>query len=167
MGEHLAKLRPPKRSRSARTRVGRGPGSGIGRTAGRGQKGQSSRAGKSRGIKRGFEGGQMPLHRRLPKRGFINPFRREMAVVNIRDLVRFAAGSVVDPVALKAAGLVPSLRHGVKVLGVGDLDRALTIRAHAVSETARKKVEAAGGRIEIVALTRPAPVGTGSTIAAD
>jgi large subunit ribosomal protein L15 len=109
----------------------------------------------------------MPLHRRLPKRGFINPFRREMAVVNIRDLVRFAAGSVVDPVALKAAGLVPSLRHGVKVLGVGDLDRALTIRAHAVSETARKKVEAAGGRIEIVALTRPAPVGTGSTIAAD
>ena len=160
MGEHLSKLKPPKGSRHKTKRVARGPGSGTGKTAGRGEKGQTSRSGKGTGVKVGFEGGQMPLQRRLPKRGFINPFRREMEIVNLRDLLRFEAGSVVDPEALAAAGLVPTLKNGVKVLGVGDLDRALTVRAHAISESARKKVEAAGGKVELLstrALSAEAP----------
>lgn len=167
MGEHLSKLRPAHGSRHEIKRVGRGPGSGTGKTAGRGQKGQTSRAGKGTGVKRGFEGGQMPLSRRLPKRGFINPFRREMAVVNVKDLARFEAGTVVDPEALIAAGLVRNVRHGIKILGVGDLDRALTVRAHAISATARKKVEAAGGQVELLSSLPSPPVEPGRSDAAE
>jgi len=152
MSSKLSNLKPPAGSRHSKKRVARGPGSGIGKTAGRGLNGQTSRSGRAKGIRPGFEGGQMPLHRRLPKRGFINPFRRAMEVVNIKDLTRFEAGAVVDPEALHTAGLVPTAKNGVKILGVGNLEKSLTVKAHAFSESARKKVEAAGGQIELIGL---------------
>jgi large subunit ribosomal protein L15 len=130
--------------------VARGPGSGWGKTAARGEKGQTSRSGKSKGIRVGFEGGQMPLQRRLPKRGFINPFRKEKAVVNLRDLARFPVGSVVGPTELVEMGLVQSRAHGVKILAMGEIGHALTVRAHACSVAAKKKIEAAGGTVEII-----------------
>jgi large subunit ribosomal protein L15 len=139
----LHELSPAKGSRKQRKRVGRGPGSGLGKTAGRGHKGQKSRAGYSR--RPGFEGGQMPLVRRVPKRGFTNLFRTEYAVVNVADLAAFEGQ--VGPVELLQAGKV---RRGlpVKVLGHGDLDRAVVVQAHKFSTTARQKIEAAGGRCE-------------------
>ncbi|HVS16303.1 MAG TPA: 50S ribosomal protein L15 [Thermoanaerobaculia bacterium] len=139
----LHQLSPAKGSRKQRKRVGRGPGSGLGKTAGRGHKGQKSRAGYSR--RPGFEGGQMPLVRRVPKRGFTNIFRTEYAVVNVADLVAFEGQ--VGPVELLQAGKV---RRGlpVKVLGRGDLERAVVVQAHKFSATARQKIEAAGGRCE-------------------
>lgn len=142
---NLSDLRPPKGARKGRKRVGRGTGSGLGCTAGRGNKGQGSRAGGLKGP--GFEGGQMPLQRRIPKRGFTNIFRNEYEVVNLRDLASFSEGSVVDAHALKMAGLIKK-EGAVKVLGQGELKHPLTLKVAAISASARQKVEAAGGRIE-------------------
>lgn len=142
----LDDLSPAAGSRQKRKRVGRGPGSGLGKTAGRGEKGQKSRSGYSR--RPGFEGGQMPLIRRVPKRGFTNIFRRENAVVNVADLAaREDLPERVDPEVLAAHGLV---RRGgrVKVLGDGEIGRAMTVAAHQFSKSAREKIEAAGGTCE-------------------
>jgi len=139
----LSNLKPKKGARHAKKRVGRGPGSGHGKTAARGEKGQKSRSGFSR--MRGFEGGQMPLHRRLPKRGFTNIFKKIHAVVNLSDLERFDNGSTIDEAALRQAGLVKGKNDGIKVLGNGKLSKKLTVQAVKFSETARKQIEAAGG----------------------
>jgi large subunit ribosomal protein L15 len=139
----LNNLKPKKTSRHSKKRVGRGPGSGNGKTAGRGEKGQKSRTGFSR--MRGFEGGQMPLHRRLPKRGFTNIFKKEHAVVNLSDLERFDNGSTIDEAALRQVGLVKGQNDGIKILGNGKLSKKLTVQAKKFSETARKQIEAAGG----------------------
>jgi large subunit ribosomal protein L15 len=145
----LSNLKPPKGANRNRKRVGRGPGSGLGKTAGRGSKGAQSRAGYKR--KRGFEGGQMPLHRRLPKRGFFNPFRVEYAVVNLDDLAaRFAAGAVVTPELLRAERLVTT-KQPIKVLARGEIAVALTVKAHKFSGKAAEKIAAAGGSTETLA----------------
>ncbi|MCX6542918.1 MAG: 50S ribosomal protein L15 [Acidobacteria bacterium] len=142
----LSNLKPPKGATRKRKRVGRGPGSGQGKTAGRGNKGAQSRSGYHK--KRGFEGGQMPLHRRVPKRGFHNLFRVEYAVVNLDDLAaRFAAGAVVTPDALHEMRLV-TRKLPIKVLGRGDIGIALTVKAHKFSGKAAEKIAAAGGSIE-------------------
>lgn len=141
-------LGAPAGARRERKRVGRGLGSGLGKTAGKGHKGQKARAGAS--LRPGFEGGQMPLQRRLPKRGFTNIFRTEYATVNLERLGKFPAGSEVSPESLLATGTLRSLRDGVKILGGGELDRPLTVRAHAFSRTAREKIEAAGGKVEVI-----------------
>jgi large subunit ribosomal protein L15 len=145
-------LRPAAGATKKRKRLGRGPASGTGKTSGKGHKGLNARSGG--GVRPGFEGGQMPLYRRLPKRGFL-PFggKTELAIVNLKDLAaRFGAGSVVDPESLLQARLIKKAdRGGVKVLGDGELAHALTVRAHRISESARKKVEAAGGRVEVLA----------------
>src|SRR5216110_1851677 len=130
----LSNLKPKKGSRHSKKRVGRGPGSGNGKTAARGEKGQKSRSGFSR--MRGFEGGQMPLHRRLPKRGFTNIFKKEHAVVNLSDLEKFENGAVIDESALRSAGLVKGRNEGIKVLGNGKLTKKLTVHATKFSETA-------------------------------
>ena len=130
-------------------RRGRGVGSGQGRTGGRGNKGQRSRSGYS--SRPGFEGGQMPLQRRVPKRGFHNPFRKEFAEINVRDLARvFEGGATVSPKDVRAKGLVKHLRDGLKVLGEGELKKALTVRAHAFTAGAKEKIEKAGGRCEVI-----------------
>ena len=140
----LHDLSPPAGSTRDRKRVGRGEGSGTGKTAGRGQKGQKARSGGS--IPAGFEGGQMPLHRRLPKRGF-NPLKRTVyQVVNVGDLAR-VDGSEVTPETLRAAGLISTTRQQVKILGMGEVDSALTVEAHAFSGSAREKITAAGGSV--------------------
>jgi len=144
----LNELSPAKGSRKALTRLGRGVGSGTGKTAGRGTKGFNSRSGG--GVRPGYEGGQMPLHRRLPKRGFANIFRKNIAVINIRDLKRFDKGSVVDEAALIQAGLVSGKRDGIKLLGQGEIDYALDIKINKISKSAREKVEAAGGKVEVL-----------------
>ncbi|HFC98061.1 MAG TPA: 50S ribosomal protein L15 [Thermosulfurimonas dismutans] len=145
----LANLRPFAGSKHREKRVGRGPGSGHGKTSCRGQKGQRARSGG--GVPPWFEGGQMPLIRRLPKRGFKNPFRVEYAVVNVRDLARrFSSGEVVDVEALKRVGLVKGRGVRVKLLGDGEIDFALTVRVHAVSRSAKEKIEKAGGRVEVI-----------------
>ncbi len=142
----LSNLKPPKGATRKRKRVGRGPGSGQGKTAGRGNKGAQSRSGYHK--KRGFEGGQMPLHRRVPKRGFTNPFRVEYAVVNLDDLAaRFAAGSVVTPESLHELRLV-TRKLPIKILGRGDISIKLTVKAHKFSGKAAEKIAAAGGSIE-------------------
>lgn len=143
---NLSNLRPPKGSRHRKVRVGRGIGSKLGKTAGRGNKGQKSRTGFSR--RPGFEGGQMPLRRRIPKRGFSNPFGTEYAVVNVDSLNAFAAGDTVTPEALRARGLVRQARARVKILGDGDLKVALQVSAHAFSKSAQEKITAAGGKAE-------------------
>ena len=144
-------LRPAPGSVRRRKRIGRGPGSGHGKTSGKGTKGQKARSGG--GVRPGFEGGQMPLYRRLPKRGFL-PYggKTEFAVVNVGVLsARFAAGAMVDPETLAGAGIIKkSERTAVKILGDGDLAHALTVRAHRVSASARQKVEAAGGAVELL-----------------
>jgi large subunit ribosomal protein L15 len=142
----LNKLKAPAGSTHKKKRVGRGPGTGLGKTAGRGNKGQKSRSGYSR--KRGFEGGQMPLHRRLPKRGFTNIFRRQWAEVNISDLEKiFETGASVTPEALVEHGLVRKSRQkSVVILGQGELKKALTVNAHRFSASAKQKIEAAGGK---------------------
>jgi len=154
----LEDLRPAPGSTKKRKRRGRGPGSGHGKTSGRGTKGLQARSGG--GARPGFEGGQMPLYRRLPKRGFV-PYggKTEFAIVNVGDLAaRFPAGSVVDPDGLVAQGLIKrSGRGAVKLLGDGDLTHALTVRAHKVSESARRKVEAAGGQVEAMPARAAAP----------
>jgi large subunit ribosomal protein L15 len=142
----LHDLSPSGGSHRDRKRLGRGPGSGTGKTAGRGQKGAGARAGaKSRAR---FEGGQMPLHRRLPKRGFTNINRVEYQVVNLRDLDRFDDAVTVE--SLRAAGLIGTLQRPVKVLGTGDLAKALKVEAHAFSKSAKEKIEAAGGSVSLV-----------------
>src|SRR5919108_1520978 len=146
----LEDLRPAPGSVKRRKRVGRGPSSGHGKTSGKGAKGQGARSGG--GSSPGFEGGQMPLYRRLPKRGFL-PYggKTEYAVVNLKSLGAFAANSVVDPDGLVKAGLIKSgQRHLVKVLGDGELEHALTVRAHAVSDSAKNKIEARGGTVEVL-----------------
>jgi large subunit ribosomal protein L15 len=145
----LNNLRPPKGAKHAKKRVGRGMGSGHGKTASRGNKGAQSRSGFR--YKRGFEGGQMPLHRRVPKRGFHNPFRVEYAVVNLDTLAEvFDAGSEVTPDVLRERGLVRETNVPVKVLGRGDISKKLTVRAHKFSGSAAKKIEAAGGSTEVI-----------------
>jgi len=144
----LSKLKPPAGAKKAPKRVGRGQASGTGQTAGRGTKGQRSRSGRA--TKPGFEGGQMPLQRRLPKRGFTNIFRKEYTLIQIRDLARFDPDTVVDLKALCDAGMVKSIKHGIKVLGTGEIDRPLTVKAQKFSKSARQKIEAAGGKAEVV-----------------
>ena len=145
----LNDLKPPRGAKRAKKRVGRGYGSGTGVTSGRGHKGQKSRSGYRR--KRGFEGGQMPLHRRVPKRGFFNPFRVEYAVVNLDALAeRFEAGAEVTPDLLRERGLVRSNARLVKILARGGVDVALTVKAHKFSRKAAELIAAAGGRTEVV-----------------
>ena len=144
----LYDLHPAEGSRTAPKRVGRGAGSGLGKTSGRGHKGQKARSGG--GVRPGFEGGQMPLIRRIPKRGFYNPFSTHSAIVNVAYLAAFEAGSVVDFAALKAAGLVKKELDGLKVLGEGELNVALTVKAAKFTQTAREKIEAAGGKAEVI-----------------
>jgi large subunit ribosomal protein L15 len=144
----LHNLTPRAGSRKDRKRVGRGPGSGNGKTAGRGHKGAGSRSGTKQ--KRNFEGGQMPLVRRVPKRGFTNIFRRELVIINVGQLERFPAGSEITPDLLLAERVVSTLGDGVKVLGDGELKRSLVVRAHAFSKKAKEVIEAAGGRCEVI-----------------
>jgi large subunit ribosomal protein L15 len=143
----LGELKPARGAKRAGKRVGRGKGSGLGRTAGRGEKGLRARSGG--GTPPGYEGGQMPLQRRVPKRGFRNAFRKEYALVNVKDLNRFPAGTVVDTDALRAAGVVKNVRDGVKLLGNGELDRPLTVRVDRASREAARKVAEAGGALEV------------------
>lgn len=144
----LHELSPPAKSRKSDKRLGRGVGSGWGKTAGRGTKGYKSRSGG--GVKPGYEGGQMPIQRRLPKRGFTNIFRKKIAVVNLRDLIAFENGSLVDEAALVKAGLVRGQKDGIKLLGHGEIQVALNVRLNQVSKSARQKIEAAGGNVEVV-----------------
>ncbi|MDE6111506.1 MAG: 50S ribosomal protein L15 [Eubacterium sp.] len=144
----LHELSPAEGSKKAVKRIGRGAGSGQGKTAGKGHKGAKARSGYSRQA--GFEGGQMPLQRRLPKRGFNNIFRTEYAVVNLSSLEeRFESGAVVDAESLKACGLIKKELDGVKVLGKGEITKALTVKVAAISESAKAKIEAAGGKAEV------------------
>ena len=145
---NLHELSPAAGSKKAVKRIGRGAGSGNGKTAGKGHKGQKARAG--RGMRPGYEGGQMPLQRRVPKRGFNNVFRTEYNVVNLSALNQFEDGATVDIQALMDKGLVKGLKDGVKVLGNGELTRKLTVSANAFSKSAKEKIEAAGGKAEVL-----------------
>jgi len=144
---NLSNLRAPKKASEKRKRVGRGMGSGMGKTSTRGHKGQRSRSGSR--IMRGFEGGQMPLHRRLPKRGFTNIFRTEYEVVNL-DRLASLGESEITPELLRKAGVVTSRKTLVKVLGQGELKGAITVRAHKFSKSAQEKIEKAGGKVEVL-----------------
>ena len=145
----LHELQPAAGSKKTRTRVGRGLGSGLGKTSGRGQKGQNSRSGG--GVRSGFEGGQMPLYRRLPKRGFNNIFAKEYAEVNVAQLNRFEDGATVDPVALIEAGILKNVRDGIRILGNGTLEtKNLTVIANGFTKTAEEKITAAGGKVEVI-----------------
>lgn len=144
----LHELTPAPGSKTKRVRVGRGLGSGLGKTAGKGHKGQNARAGG--GVRPGFEGGQMPLYRRLPKRGFTNIFGKEYAEVNVEQLNRFDDGAVVDPVALIEYGILKNVRDGVRVLGNGQIEKKLTVKANGFSKTAEEKILAAGGKVEVI-----------------
>ena len=145
----LNELKPVEGARHSKKRLGRGIGSGIGHTSGRGTKGQNSRSGG--GVRLGFEGGQLPLFQRLPKRGFHNISRKEYAIVNIEQLEKnFDNGAVVDTVALIEAGLVKETLAGIKVLGQGELTKKLTVKAAKFSESAKKAIEAAGGSVEVM-----------------
>ena len=143
----LCELKPAEGSRKNRKRLGRGVASGTGKTAGRGSKGHKSRSGG--GVRPGFEGGQMPIHRRLPKRGFTNIFKKDYAVVNVRDLSRFEGGETVDEATLVRVGLVKGRRDGVKLLGNGEIQVSLNVRVSRISQSAREKIEAAGGSVEV------------------
>jgi large subunit ribosomal protein L15 len=145
----LNELKPVEGAKHAKKRVGRGIGSGIGKTSGRGQKGQNARSGG--GVRPGYEGGQTPLYKRLPKRGFTNIHAHEYAIVNLGDInALFEAGSVVDLEALKKVGLVKKEHEGVKILGNGELDKALTIKAAKFSKSAVEKISKAGGTVEVL-----------------
>jgi len=148
----LANLKPAPGSRRRPKRVGRGPGSGHGKTSTRGNKGQNSRSGRKHYA--GFEGGQMPLHRRLPKRGFTNLFKRTYAVINVGDLARLEGE--IGPEMLLNAGVIRKLGDGLKILGGGELDKALTVRAHRFSQSAREKITRAGGVAEVILAAPPA-----------
>ncbi len=144
----LSNLKPPRGSRHRKVRVGRGMGSKMGKTSGAGNKGQQSRRGYSR--RPGFEGGQMPLHRRLPKRGFSQPFSTTFAIVNVDSLNAFGVGETVTPELLIDRGIVRAKRDGLKVLGNGELKVAVTVRAHAFSKSAQEKIAKAGGKAEVI-----------------
>lgn len=144
----LHDLAPAPGSKKVRTRVGRGLGSGLGKTAGKGHKGQNARAGG--GTRPGFEGGQMPIYRRIPKRGFYNKFAKEYAEVNVEQLNRFDEGAVVDPVALIEAGILKNVHDGVRILGNGELTKALTVIANGFTKSAVDKITAAGGKVEVI-----------------
>ena len=144
----LHELQPAEGSRKERNRVGRGLGSGNGKTSGRGMKGQNSRSGG--GVRTGFEGGQMPIYRRLPKRGFKNIFAKEYAEVNVSSLNRFEDGAVVDPVALIEEGILKNVLDGVRILGDGELTKKLTVKANGFTKSAENKIKAAGGEVEVI-----------------
>ena len=144
----LHELKPAEGSRKPRRRVGRGIGSGMGKTSTRGTKGQFSRTGG--GTRPGFEGGQMPLYRRLPKRGFKNTFAKKYAEVNVEQLNCFGNGAVVDPAALIEAGILKNVLDGVRVLGNGELTKSLTVQAQGFTKSAQQKIEAAGGKAEVI-----------------
>lgn len=144
----LHELKPAKGSRPDKVRVGRGTGSGVGKTSGRGHKGQNARSGG--GVRPGFEGGQMPIYRRLPKRGFKNIWANVYAEVNVESLNRFDDGATVDPVALIDAGILKNIRDGVRILGNGDITKKLTVKAHGFSKSAIQKIQAAGGSAEVL-----------------
>lgn len=144
----LHELTPAAGSTKTKTRRGRGLGSGLGKTAGRGQKGQNSRSGG--GVRPGFEGGQMPLYRRLPKRGFKNIFAKQYAEVNIDQLNRFDDGATVDPVSLIEVGILKNVRDGIRILGNGTLEKKLTVIANGFTKTAEEKIIAAGGKVEVI-----------------
>lgn len=145
----LHELQPAAGSKKTRTRVGRGLGSGLGKTSGRGQKGQNYRSGG--GVRSGFEGGQMPLYRRLPKRGFNNVFAKQYAEVNVEQLNRFEDGATVDPVALIEAGILKNVRDGIRILGNGSLEtKNLTVIANGFTKSAEEKITAAGGKVEVI-----------------
>lgn len=144
----LHELKSPAGSTTRTKRVGRGIGSGMGKTSTRGHKGQRARSGS--GVRLGFEGGQMPLQRRVPKRGFTNIFKKEWAIVNVKDLNCFEDGTVVTVALLKQAGLVKKVVDGVKILGDGDLEKTLTIQVNKVSQAAAEKISAKGGKIEVI-----------------
>jgi len=146
----MNELKPNEGATKTRKRVGRGPGSGLGKTAGRGHKGQKSRSGYSRRF--GFEGGQMPLMRRVPKRGFKNPFTKEYVPINISMLTVFADQDVIAVEDLIRKGLVKNIKDGVKILGNGEIERAVTVKAHKFSKSAREKIEKAGGTCEVLEL---------------
>ncbi len=155
---NLSNIHAPKKATEKRKRVGRGMGSGMGKTSTRGHKGQRSRSG-SRMI-RGFEGGQMPLHRRLPKRGFVNIFKKEFQVVNLSRLAELGVAELTPEVLFELR--VISKKNGlIKVLGVGDLTTAITVHAHKFSETAQQKITAAGGKAEVIAVKQPAAIKRG------
>jgi large subunit ribosomal protein L15 len=144
----LEELKPNIGSKKKSSRVGRGPGSGNGKTAGKGHKGQKARSGGVKGP--GFEGGQMPLQRRLPKRGFTNIFRKEYSIVNLADLEKMSGADTVTPEALMQKGLIKNLKNDVKVLGMGELKAKLTVRAHKFSKSALEKIQAVGGKAEVI-----------------
>ncbi len=144
----LSNLQPAPGSTKNKKRLGRGPGSGTGKQAGKGHKGQNARSGG--GVKPGFEGGQMPLQRRLPKRGFVSNNKKVYSLVNLRDLDAFEAGTVVDVEAYAKAGLVSAIKDGIKVLADGELTKGLTVQAHKFSKAAVEKIEAAGGKAEVI-----------------
>lgn len=144
----LHELTPAEGSTKSRTRRGRGLGSGLGKTAGRGQKGQNARSGG--GTRPGFEGGQMPLYRRLPKRGFKNIFAKQFAEVNVSQLNVFNDGDTVDPVSLIEAGILKNVRDGIRILGNGSLEKKLTVVANGFTKSAEDKIVAAGGKVEVI-----------------
>ncbi|MBI3398781.1 MAG: 50S ribosomal protein L15 [Deltaproteobacteria bacterium] len=144
----LNRLRAPEGASKKRKRVGRGEGSGLGKTSGKGHKGQKARTGGSTRL--GYEGGQTPLHRRLPKRGFTNEFKAQYDVVNVERLSAFNKGEVVDAQTLLSKGIVKNIKDGIKILGDGEIKVPLTVKANKFTESARKKIEAAGGKVEVI-----------------
>jgi large subunit ribosomal protein L15 len=144
----LNALQPTKGARQPRKRLGRGPGSGTGKTAGKGSKGQNARSGG--GVRPGFEGGQLPLFQRLPKRGFKNVNRKEYAIINLDDLNAFSAGDVVSPETLLGRNVIKKVLSGVKILGNGQLEKALTVKAHKFSKSAEEAIKKAGGTVEVM-----------------
>ncbi len=144
----LSELAPAKGAKSSRKRLGKGPGSGLGKTSGRGHKGHRARSGG--GVRPGFEGGQMPIHRRLPKRGFTNIFKSVVSTINVKDLQRFESGSVVDEALLFSTGLLKGQCDMVKLLGTGDINIPLTVKLNAASKSAIAKIEASGGKFEVL-----------------
>jgi large subunit ribosomal protein L15 len=144
----LHELSPAPGSKKVRTRVGRGLGSGLGKTSGKGHKGQKARSGG--GTRPGFEGGQKPLYLRLPKRGFYNKFGKEFVEVNIRELNQFEDGMEIDPVTLIEAGVIKNVRDGIRILGSGELEKSLTVKAHGFTKSAVEKIQAAGGKVEVI-----------------
>ena len=152
---NLSTIHRPKRANEKRKRIGRGMGSGMGKTSTRGHKGQGSRSGSR--LMRGFEGGQMPLHRRLPKRGFTNIFREEYTVVNLSRLAELGAREIT-PEVLREAGVIKGAARSIKILGEGELKSAITVRAHKFSKSAQEKIAQAGGKAEVIEMPAPAPV---------
>ena len=144
----LNELKPVEGARHSKKRLGRGTGSGLGKTSGKGHKGQKARSGG--GVRPGFEGGQMPLYRRIPKRGFTNIFGKEYSEINVATLNKFEDGAEVTPELLKASGILKNLKDGVSVMGNGELTKKLTVKANRFTKTAKEKIEAAGGKAEVI-----------------